>query len=115
MAPARKRATPDDLRAAQIDKLEIAKERERLRLDEERGKLLRTDEVVAAIDTCATALLAELETLLGDCDEVYRAGRDDGLTGTRRALKASITRCRRRMADRLGALSETWTGLDGLR
>lgn len=105
MATVAKRSSPDDLRRAQIEKLEIAKEREKLRLDAERGNLVPAAQVAAAVGTCAVGLLAELEVLRGDCDEVHRAGRDGGLVGTRRAMKASIMRCRRRMATRLGALS----------
>jgi hypothetical protein len=90
-------------------------ERGRLRLQEERGELIRKAELVDAIQRVAAEIVQLVKRDVAAADEIAMIAHRDGANGIRRYLKAGADRLLTEIADSLARLAtEHGGGEDGV-
>jgi hypothetical protein len=101
---------PTDSRAGYNDaitlKTQYEAETKRLALDEQIGKLVRVEELSAAVNECGAAIAASIGQLLNATDALATAMAQSGTHGLRVELKKIENRIRREIADSLSALAQ---------
>jgi hypothetical protein len=80
-------------------------ERGRLKLQEERGELIRKAELVEAIQRCAAEIVHIVRHDVAAADEIAMIAHSDGANGIRRYLKAGVERRLTEIADSLARLA----------
>ncbi len=102
-APADSRAGYND---ALTQKTIYEAEQRRLALDEQIGKLVRVDELSAAVSECGAAITASIGQLQNATDALATAMAQSGTHGLRVELKKIENRIRGEIADSLSALAQ---------
>jgi hypothetical protein len=102
--------TPSESRAGYNDaitlKTQYEAETKRLALEEQIGKLVRVDELSAAVNECGAAIAASIGQLLNATDALATAMAQSGTHGLRVELKKIENRIRGEIADSLSALAQ---------
>ncbi len=82
----------------------IEAERNRLKLEEEQGKLLPVEELAAALAQAGEKIVRSVDLVMNDVDDLAAAVAKEGAIGLRAELKRIIHRLKREIADALGAV-----------
>ena len=100
------RRTAAVLSDEQARKTGIQADLAQLALDERQGKLLRTEEVVRALENASVGLVSALESLPGRTGDIVVAFQERGEAGIRALLKEAVLTIRRKMATSMQAIVE---------